>query len=143
MNQADDVRRMEARQKRWKYLWNRLSLYLRMAMLPSMIVWCLWRLHYLRPLWSEMWVYALTLLLMGGMAWICWRGGNRLMRQVHYVPPVAEQLDARCVEKSLVRGADEPAAPVNELLRAANAGIVTGQTELLRSPIDDQQEVTQ
>jgi hypothetical protein len=56
---------------------------------------------------------------------------NRSM-DIPYVPPLAEQLAALPAEDILLRGADQPTATPDELLRAVREGTETESGELLR-----------
>jgi len=68
------------------------------------------------------------------------RAGKRISekrKSIPYVPPVAEQIAALPAENILLRGSNQPATAVGELLRAAKAGSDTEAEELPRPREED------
>jgi len=86
--------------------------------------------------WVFVVIFGLCGLAVGTVGYFgSWHGKTRGDR-VPYVPPVAEQLLALPADEVLVRASAEPAAPPEELLRAAQVGMANHAEQLLRVTID-------
>ncbi len=65
--------------------------------------------------------------------WRCLRQAHAHVLSIPYVAPLREQIASIAPAELLVRGSTRPAAKENQLLRAANGGIVASADEMLRA----------